>query len=232
MSTKVIVGDRAAAIQPIEWAAPAGSGAGSSDPESSSGAPGNGEGAASLQERIEELKGELERAREDGDAKAREALAAGREQGEGEARRTLEQELHVEIGKISRMMQDLIAAGPVLRRNAEDELVRLAVAVARRILHREIAVDGEALLGLVKAALEKIDQREIHRIRTHPETVPLLRRVLEQGGIERRIEISTDARLDRGSLIVETERGQLDASVEAQLQEIERGFADIVGTKG
>ena len=84
----------------------------------------------------------------------------------------------------------------------------------------------------MKAALEKIDQREIHRIRTHPETVPLLRRVLEQSGIERRIEISTDARLDRGSLIVETERGQLDASVEAQLQEIERGFADIVGTKG
>lgn len=232
MSTRVIVGDRAAAIQPIKWAAPAGSGANNNDPESGAGAPGNTDGAANLQERIEELERELARAREEGEARAREALAAGREQGEGEARRALEQDLRVEIGKVSRMMQDLIAAGPVLRRNAEDELVRLAIAVARRILHREIAVDREALLGLVKAALEKIDQREIHRVRTHQDTVPLLRRVLEQGGIERRIEISTDGRLDRGCLIIETERGQLDASVEAQLQEIGRGFADIVGTKG
>jgi flagellar assembly protein FliH len=232
MSTRVIVGERAAAIRPIQWGAPAGSRVDSDDRESGAGAPGNTDGAARLRERIEELERELARTREEGETRAREALAAGREQGEGEARRTLEQELRVEIGKVSRMMQDLIVAGPVLRRNAEDELVRLAVAVARRILHREIAVDGEALLGLVKAALEKIDQREIHRMRTHPDTVPLLRRVLEQGGIERRIEISTDGRLDRGSLIVETERGQLDASVEAQLQEIERGFADIVGTKG
>ena len=232
MSTRVIVGDRAAAIQPIQWAAPAGSGANNNDPESGAGAHGNTDRAANLQERIEELERELARTREEGEARAREALAAGREQGEGEARRALEQDLRVEIGKVSRMMQDLIAAGPVLRRNAEDVLVRLAIAVARRILHREIAVDGEALLGLVKAALEKIDQREIHRVRTHPDTVPLLRRVLEQGGIERRIEISTDGRLDRGSLIIETERGQLDASVEAQLQEIGRGFADIVGTKG
>jgi flagellar assembly protein FliH len=232
MSTRVIAGDRAAAIQPMEWPAPSNSGAGINDPERTERENESTGQAASLEERIEELEREISRTRDEGEAKASEALAAGREQGEAELRQTLQQELHAEIGKLSRMMQDLVAAGPVLRRNAEDELVRLAVAVARRILHREIAVDGEVLLGLVKAALEKIDQREVHVIRTHPDTVPLLRRVLEQGGIERRIEISADRHLDRGALIVETERGQLDASIEAQLQEIERGFADIVGNQG
>jgi flagellar assembly protein FliH len=232
MSTRVIVGDRATAIQPIEWPAPGDSGADVNDPERAGRENGSTNETASLEERIEELEREIARTRDEGEAKASEALAAGREQGEADVRQTLQQELQAEIGKVSRMMQDLVAAGPVLRRNAEDELVRLAVAVARRILHREIALDGEALLGLVKAALEKIDQREIHVIRTHPDTVPLLRRVLEQGGIERRIEISADGHLDRGSLIVETERGPLDASIEAQLQEIERGFADIVGSQG
>ena len=226
------MGDLATAIQSIEWPMPSGSGADNNDSERADEARAGANEAASLDERIGELERELTRTREEGEAKAREALAAGREQGEAEVRQALEQELRVEIGKVSRMVQDLIATGPILRRNAEDGLVRLAVAVARRILHREIAVDGEVLLGLVKAALEKIDQREVHVIRTHPDTVPLLRRVLEHGAIKRRIEISADGHLDKGALIFETERGQLDASVEAQLQEIERGFADIVGNQG
>lgn len=231
MSSRVIVRDRAAGIRPIEW--PAGiSSLARNMPEQADAERGGASEAAVLEARIEELERELARTREEAETAARKALAAGREQGEAEARQALEQELRVEIGKVSRMMQDLIAAGPVLRRKAEDELVRLAVAVARRILHREIAVDGEALLGLVKAALDKIDRREIHVIRTHPDTVPLLGRVLDHGGIDQRIEISADGHLERGALIVETERGRLDASIEAQLQEIERGFADIVSNGG
>jgi hypothetical protein len=57
-------------------------------------------------------------------------------------------------------------------------------------------VDGEALLGLVKAALSRIDQREIHQIRTHPQTVRLLEEALRQTNNGRRIEISADSRLD------------------------------------
>lgn len=127
------------------------------------------------------------------------------------------------------MSKELLACGPVLRKQAEGDLVRLAIAIARRILHREIQVDHDALLGLTKAALGKIDHREIVQIRTHPESVELLQRVLEQGRTQKRIEIAGDARLDRGALIIETSRGQLDASVETHLEEIERGFTDLVG---
>jgi flagellar assembly protein FliH len=88
------------------------------------------------------------------------------------------------------------------------------------------------LLGLVKAALSKVDQREIHVIRAHPEALPLIERILQQSGNQRRMELRGDARLDRGALFIETARGELDASVDTQLQEIERGFADIVGNRG
>jgi len=62
--------------------------------------------------------------------------------------------------------------------------------------------------------------------------VPLLERVLDQGRSRGRIEISGDGRLDRGALIIDTVRGQLDASVETHLEEIERGFIDLVGDQG
>ena len=42
------------------------------------------------------------------------------------------------------------------------------------------------------------------------------------------LEISADSELPPGSAIFETSRGELDASVDTQLAEIDRGFADIV----
>jgi flagellar assembly protein FliH len=47
-------------------------------------------------------------------------------------------------------------------------------------------------------------------------------------GLPERIEVIADKKLERGALLIETERGELDASVETQLEEIERGFADLI----
>ena len=43
----------------------------------------------------------------------------------------------------------------------------------------------------------------------------------------RRIEVTADPSLAPGSAILESTGGSLDASVDTQLHEIERGFADL-----
>lgn len=188
--------------------------------------------AQHLKSTITALEQQLEAAKAQSERLVEEALAAGKKEGELVTQEALEAIMQAEIAKISKLMNGVIGSGSVLRRQAEEDLVRLSIAIARRILHREMLVDSEALLGLAKAALSKVDQREIHVIRAHPETLPLIERILHQSGNQRRMELRGDARLDRGALFIETARGELDASVETQLQEIERGFADIVGNHG
>jgi flagellar assembly protein FliH len=172
---------------------------------------------------------QLERLQAETEKRIQDAAAAARREGETAAREALAANVNSEIERLKQLAKQVLGSAPALRKQAEADLVRLAIAIARRILHRELAVDSEALLGLTKAALSKIDQREIHKIRTHPDNVGLLQRVLEQGRSHGCIEISGDARLDRGALIIDTARGQLDASVETHLEEIERGFTDLVG---
>ena len=46
---------------------------------------------------------------------------------------------------------------------------RLAIEIARRVLHRELSVDPSALEALIKAALEKLQAQEIYRVRVHPD---------------------------------------------------------------
>jgi len=107
-------------------------------------------------------------------------------------------------------------------------LVRLAIEIARRILRREIHTDPSAVLGLVKAALERVAAREVLRVRVPPQDVAMLKNHLAEQGMPERIEVTADGNLERGAVIVETSRGDLEASVETQLEEIERGFTDLI----
>jgi flagellar assembly protein FliH len=113
-----------------------------------------------------------------------------------------------------------------LRQEGEVELLKLSLAIARRILHREISIDSEALHGLVHAALQKLQNREISRVRVNPAGADAVRTALERIGAAPAIEISSDPSLKNGDLIFETQFGELDASIDSQLAEIQRGFAD------
>ena len=181
-----------------------------------------------LHAQLDSLRSEIEEVKADASRRVAEALAAGRREGDASARQSLEKIVEAEAGKLRQMLRDVMNAAPKLRRQAEEDLVRLAVAVARRILHREITVDADALIGLVRSAFDRLDAREIQTVRTDPGSVDLVKQVAEGLSTPRELKIVGDGALKPGSLLIETTRGELDASVETQLQEIQRGFIDVV----
>jgi flagellar assembly protein FliH len=152
--------------------------------------------------------------------------AAAFREGESAGRRQSAVELQAALERLARSVEELALLRPRLRQEAEQDMLRLALAVARRILRRELAVDPEALHGLALAALEKVSCEQIHRVRVHPSLAAQIGALLEKSMAHRVIEIIPDAAREPGTLIFETERGSLDASVETQLEEIERGLAD------
>lgn len=180
---------------------------------------------------IAALKEELQQTRQSSERRVQEGIERGRNEGNSAARQALSERLESELAKAARLIQELTAAGPRLRQCAEEDLVRLAVAIARRVLHRETTVDPDALTGLVKAAFSRLDQRDILQARTDPSSEAAMLRILNMVDGKHRIKLVVDAGLRPGSLILDTSRGYLDASVETQLDEIERGFIDIVGNK-
>ncbi len=103
---------------------------------------------------------------------------------------------------------------------AETELARLAVAVAEKILQREVARDG-TVVEIAARALEEARQRRVVLVRVHPEDAAAVR------ACERRlaavvcrapgVAVREDPRISRGGVIVETEAGVIDAQLDAQL---------------
>lgn len=155
---------------------------------------------------------------------AREARQAGRQEGEAAGRKAAEEELRPVIERLIRSIDDIARLRPQLVSQAEASLLKLSVAIARRVLHREISLDPDALAGIVRAALDKVQLDEVCRVRAHPEQADMLRAAFEKAS--RAILVAPDASLERGGVVVETGRGKLDASVDTQLAEIERGLTD------
>jgi flagellar assembly protein FliH len=157
------------------------------------------------------------------------AYQQGFQDGQSAARQELEGQLDAMAARMARTIEELSGMRQRFRHEAEEDVIALAIAIARRVLHRELTVAPEALLGLLKAALEKIEVREIHRVRVCPEDAPLVQSHLDKMGLPQQVELIADPGLGRGAAILDSSRGALDVSVETQLAEIERGFADLVG---
>ncbi|HUO30820.1 MAG TPA: FliH/SctL family protein [Bryobacteraceae bacterium] len=212
MLSKILSGAAGSAAERHAW--PTTDGPRRPDPAAAGPSP---EEAAYEARRAAEIEQRVERAR-------REARQAGHAEGQAAGRAQAAAELQPVFEKLARTIQEVAGLRPRILRETEGELVELSLAIARRILRRELSVDPDALRGLVKSALEKLPAQEISRIRIHPELLPGVQKALAGEG--RELPLMADGTLAPGALLIETARGKLDGSIETQLAEIGRGLAD------
>ena len=214
--------DDAAQVQPAPWRqtktqqmkAPNGKPARASRP--------GGEAAAE----VAEIRASVEQVSALAEQRTKEAWEQGVRAGEESARRDLEDQVRAAAEALSKALADIESTRSDVLRRAETDTVRLAVEIARRVLHRELSVDTGALTALTKAAIEKLRNQEIYRVRVHPDQEKLIRSCLDQAGRGTAIEVAGDPTQPKGGALFEFSRGTLDASVETQLREIEHGLAD------
>jgi flagellar assembly protein FliH len=158
--------------------------------------------------------------------RVKEAHAAGLREGEAVGRSHATAELQPVIQRLAHSIEELGQMRARLRSEAEADLVRLSLAIARRVLRRELSIDPDALRGVVVAALEKLQSQEICRVRVHPSHAAMMGACLREAVAGSGAEVIADPSRELGDVVFETERGNLDASADSQLLEIERGLAD------
>ena len=160
-----------------------------------------------------------------------EAVNRTRAECESRAQTRVQQEIEPWLKRMAQSIDDMATIKQRYLAESEEQLVRLAVAIARRILYREIQVDGEALMGLIHAATQQSQMRELNRILLNPSDLDALRPHLDRLRLPPRVEVVADTGLERGALMLESTSGILDASIQAQLDEVERGFVDLLGKR-
>ncbi|NUO73688.1 MAG: flagellar assembly protein FliH [Frateuria sp.] len=97
----------------------------------------------------------------------------------------------------------------------EQELAQLALAIARRMIVRELGAHPELIVQAVRQAVAALPAatREL-AVRLHPDDLALLR---ELDAAEPHWQLVADPALARGDCVLENERSRLDARVETRL---------------
>ena len=115
---------------------------------------------------------------------------------------------------------------------AEGKVVELALAVAQKILARELENTAEVILPIAKKALEKVRDQEQVVIRVNAadyEAVLQNRRDLQMIlGQEQALTIAHDQTIEAGSCMIESANGTVDARVSTQFEVLEKTLQDLV----
>ena len=125
-------------------------------------------------------------------------------------------------------LSDTLAEIGVLRAaittRAERELVRLAIEIAKKVVHREVTIDNEIVMTLARIGISRMHNRVAATIHLHPDDfayVTAHRDTLDAGHA---LELVEDRSIGRGGCLVQTEMGDVDTRIEQQFAEIERAF--------
>jgi len=111
---------------------------------------------------------------------------------------------------------------------AKPQVVRMALRVAEKVLRRKLETTPEAMLPMVDEALRSLQGQQQTRIvlRIHPADQPVLES-RRQHWLDRHpgigsLQIVVDESMSRGGCRIESEFGMVDATVETQIEVIER----------
>lgn len=165
----------------------------------------------------------------------RRSFESGRERGFEEGR-AAEREACAELIKVheSRRMEEasrLVESFQIQHTRyfgtVEREVVKLALAVAARILRRETQMDPLLLSSAVRAALGQLSASTQARLRVPASDFELWKDTMANlPNLPVKPAVVADDDMSLGECILETELGSADLGIASQLAEIERGFFD------
>jgi len=172
------------------------------------------------------------------------AAMAERDRIREEARREGLEQARVEAAAIERERgaAEVAAASDLLKRSAEAleakraelvaaaerDLVKLALAIAEKIVKREVKISEGIAVANVRRAIELSASRQEVKILVHPEDLSAVEAFLP--GLRREfadvlgVAVEDSDAVGRGGCVVSTREGSVDATIAAQLKEIERGL--------
>jgi flagellar assembly protein FliH len=155
------------------------------------------------------------------------ARAQGHEEGVAAGRAAAEAQLAESVSALEEVVKGALAQRNGVIENAEPELVRLAMAIAERIVYDHVAIDPNVVLENVRHALTRLVGREVVTLRVNPADLAVIRQYRDSMASSNDVEhlrIVEDQRVDRGGVMIETDAGTIDAKISTQIREARRAL--------
>lgn len=122
--------------------------------------------------------------------------------------------------RLTDSLDRLASARADMIRATERQMVELALAIARRIVLREVGLDRDLVVSMAHVALQRLEPGAEVTVRLNPDdyAVTVAAQTARWAGTP--VTVVPDGSVPRGGCIAESAFGRVDAGVDAQLQEV------------
>lgn len=172
-----------------------------------------------------EAAGLVAQARADAEALREEARADGYRAGRSEGLESLAAALAAVEGLADAVAERRAA----MEEEATDQATRLAIEVAAKLVRAELAIAPERVVDVVRAAIRRASERSALTVVVHPEDLAVCREaaadIMERMGGIGVLEFVDEPRMDRGSCVVRTPNGDVDARFSSQIERVLEALA-------
>ncbi len=157
------------------------------------------------------------------------AYQEGFDQGRKDGMAGAQQQTEQTVQSLTAVLNAMSTPLQQLDEQLESELVKLAVAIAKQIVRRELKTDPGQVVAVVREALSIIPSAAQNiRVYLCPDDATRVRKLIPASGGERNWEIVADPVLTQGSCRVETDAATVDADFESRIAAI---AAEILGSE-
>ena len=156
----------------------------------------------------------------------RDAFLKGYGQGEKAGAEAAAKRCEGMLRRLGETLEELTSLRADMLRRTEKQMVQLALAVARRIVQREVSLDRGVLIGMARCALDRLGERASATVRLHPDDHAASTAGLPPAAANPHVQFLADPLVSRGSCLIESDFGFMDASPEAQFAELARVLLD------
>lgn len=149
----------------------------------------------------------------------REAFTKGYAQGERAGADAAAARGDAALRQLAQTIDELSNLRGELLQKTERQVVELALAIAGRVLRRELSIDRELLIAMAKVALERLGENTSATIRLNPDDFAAIG---AQGhlGDHDVVRVVADPLVSPGGCLVQSDFGLIDAGIDAQLGEM------------
>jgi flagellar assembly protein FliH len=159
------------------------------------------------------------------------AWAEGFEGGYQSGLRSAQQEQEATILELVTLARNALEDADEFTRALERQVVDLSLAVAEKIVERELRSDPNLVIDVVRGALDEVRGVTSASVRVNPEdhaiVAPHWERFVHRP-LADRAHLVADERVERGGCLIETQMGVIDAQLSSKLSEIANGFEGLL----
>jgi flagellar assembly protein FliH len=152
----------------------------------------------------------------------RDAFARGFAEGERAGERAASAKLEQMLQRLAATIEEIGALRHDMMHRAERELVRLAVAMAERIVRRQVDLDRELLIVMARVAIDRLGDSTVATVHLNPIDFEAATRGRDLSSAS--VQIVGDPAVPRGGCLVKSSFGTIDASIESQVRELSRAL--------